>query len=82
MPTGTARVTTLGELDEAMKSARASKSGAYIEIIGGKMDMPPALASYAARKCRRERMRSRDARRRLPVRMVHSSLHLRLTALR
>jgi len=32
------------ELDEAMKTARASKSGAYIEIIGGKMDMPPALA--------------------------------------
>ncbi|MEP9374279.1 thiamine pyrophosphate-binding protein [Mesorhizobium sp. KR1-2] len=40
----TARVTTLGELDEAMKSARASKSGAYIEIMAGKMDMPPALA--------------------------------------
>jgi indolepyruvate decarboxylase len=40
----TARVSTLGELDEAMKTARASKSGAYIEIIGGKMDMPPALA--------------------------------------
>ena len=40
----TARVTTLGELDQAMKAARASKSGAYIEIIGGKMDMPPALA--------------------------------------
>jgi indolepyruvate decarboxylase len=40
----TARVTTLGELDEAMKVARASKAGAYIEIIGGKMDMPPALA--------------------------------------
>lgn len=40
----TARVTTLGELDEAMQSARASKSGAYIEIMGGKMDMPPALA--------------------------------------
>jgi indolepyruvate decarboxylase len=40
----TARVTTLGELDEAMKSARASKTGAYIEIMGGKMDMPPALA--------------------------------------
>ena len=32
----TARVTTLGELDEAMKAARASKSGAYIEIMGGK----------------------------------------------
>lgn len=40
----TARVATLGELDEAMKAARASKTGAYIEIIGGKMDMPPALA--------------------------------------
>jgi indolepyruvate decarboxylase len=40
----TARVTTLGELDDAMKSGRANKSGAYIEIMGGKMDMPPALA--------------------------------------
>ena len=40
----TARVTTLGELDEAMKAARASRAGAYIEIIGDKMDMPPALA--------------------------------------
>lgn len=39
----TARVTTLGELEEAMKAARASRSGAYIEIIGGKMDMPPLL---------------------------------------
>jgi indolepyruvate decarboxylase len=27
-----------------MKSARATKAGAYIEIVGGKMDMPPALA--------------------------------------
>jgi indolepyruvate decarboxylase len=40
----TARVTTLGELDDAMKAARASKTGAYIEIIGGKMDMPSTLA--------------------------------------
>src|ERR1700686_5661 len=40
----TARVTPLGGLDEAMKAARASQTGAYIEIIGGKMDMPPALA--------------------------------------
>jgi indolepyruvate decarboxylase len=40
----TARVATLGELDEAMKAARASKTGAYIEIVAGKMDMPPALA--------------------------------------
>lgn len=39
-----ARVETLGELDVAMKKARANKSGAYIEIIGGRMDMPPALA--------------------------------------
>jgi indolepyruvate decarboxylase len=40
----TSRVTTLGELDDAMKAARASKTGAYIEIIGGRMDMPPILA--------------------------------------
>ena len=40
----TSRVTTLGELADAMKAARASKTGAYIEIIGGEMDMPPALA--------------------------------------
>jgi indolepyruvate decarboxylase len=40
----TARVGTLGELDAAMKAAEESKSGAYIEIIGGRMDMPPALA--------------------------------------
>ncbi len=40
----TARVETLGELDAAMKKARKSKSGAYIEIIGGRMDMPEGLA--------------------------------------
>jgi indolepyruvate decarboxylase len=40
----TARVTTLGELDAAMKAARDSKTGAYIEIIGDRLDMPPVLA--------------------------------------
>lgn len=40
----TARVKTLGELDAAMEKARANNSGAYIEIIGGRMDMPPVLA--------------------------------------
>jgi indolepyruvate decarboxylase len=40
----TVRVETLGELDAAMKAARESKSGAYIEIIGGRMDMPKGLA--------------------------------------
>jgi indolepyruvate decarboxylase len=40
----TARVETLGELDAAMNTARESKSGAYVEIIGERMDMPPALA--------------------------------------
>lgn len=40
----TARVETLGELDAAMKAARESTSGAYIEIIGGRMDMPKNLA--------------------------------------
>jgi len=40
----TAHVETLGELDAAMKKARSSASGAYIEIVGGRMDLPPALA--------------------------------------
>jgi indolepyruvate decarboxylase len=40
----TARVETLGELDAALKVARESKSGAYIEVIGGRMDMPKGLA--------------------------------------
>lgn len=40
----TARIETLGELDAAMKAARESTSGAYIEIIGGRMDMPKNLA--------------------------------------
>jgi indolepyruvate decarboxylase len=40
----TARVETLGELDAAMKAARESKSGAYIEVISGRMDMPKDLA--------------------------------------
>jgi indolepyruvate decarboxylase len=40
----TARVETLGELDAALKGARESKSGAYIEVIGGRMDMPKELA--------------------------------------
>jgi indolepyruvate decarboxylase len=40
----TARVETLGELDTAMKAARESKEGAYIEIIAGRMDMPKDLA--------------------------------------
>jgi indolepyruvate decarboxylase len=40
----TARVETLGELDAAMQAARDYKSGAYIEIIGGRLDLPPALA--------------------------------------
>ena len=39
-----ARVGTLSELEVSMKAARDSKSGAYIEIVGGRMDMPPALA--------------------------------------
>ena len=40
----TARVETLGALDAAMKAARENRSGAYIEVIGGRMDMPKALA--------------------------------------
>jgi indolepyruvate decarboxylase len=40
----TARVETLGELDAAMKAARETKSGAYIEVIGERMDMPKGLS--------------------------------------
>ena len=40
----TARVATLGELEAAMKTARDNKSGAYIEVIGERLDMPPILA--------------------------------------
>ena len=40
----TARVETLGELDAALKAARESKSGAYIEVVAGRMDMPKGLA--------------------------------------
>jgi len=40
----TARVETIGELDAAMKAARESESGAYIEIVSGRMDMPQGLA--------------------------------------
>jgi indolepyruvate decarboxylase len=47
----TARVETVGELDAAMKAARESKSGAYIEVIGGRMDMPRGLA-YAHTRLR------------------------------
>jgi indolepyruvate decarboxylase len=36
----TARVETLEELDAAMAAARKCKTGVYIEIIGGRMDMP------------------------------------------
>lgn len=40
----TARVETISELDAAMKAARQSKSGAYIEIVSGRMDMPEGLS--------------------------------------
>jgi indolepyruvate decarboxylase len=40
----TARVETVGELDAALKAARESKSGAYIEVVAGRMDMPKGLA--------------------------------------
>ena len=40
----TVRVVTLAELDAAMRTAGQSKRGAYVEIVGGRMDMPPILA--------------------------------------
>jgi indolepyruvate decarboxylase len=40
----TARVETVGELDAALEAARKSNSGAYVEVVGGRMDMPKGLA--------------------------------------
>jgi indolepyruvate decarboxylase len=40
----TARVTTLGELDAALARAATGESASYIEVIGGKMDLPAGLA--------------------------------------
>jgi indolepyruvate decarboxylase len=40
----TARVTTLGELDAALARAATGESASYIEVVTGKMDLPPALA--------------------------------------
>jgi indolepyruvate decarboxylase len=40
----TAKVTTLGELDAALAKAATGESASYIEVVGGKMDFPPALA--------------------------------------
>ena len=34
----------LGISVDALKAARESKLGAYIEVIGGRMDMPKGLA--------------------------------------
>ena len=59
----TARVTTLGELDAAMKAARESESGAYIEIVGDRMDMPPILAFAHGRLANHVRRRALTPRR-------------------
>ncbi len=40
----TAKVTTLGELDAALARASTGESACYIEVVGGRMDMPAGLA--------------------------------------
>jgi len=40
----TARVTTLGELDAALARAATGESASYIEVVGGRMDLPAGLA--------------------------------------
>jgi hypothetical protein len=40
-----AKVTTRGELDEALARASTGESACYIEVVGGKMDFPPVLAT-------------------------------------
>jgi indolepyruvate decarboxylase len=37
-------VTTLGELDAALARAGTGESACYIEIAGGRMDLPAGLA--------------------------------------
>ena len=40
----TAKVTTLGELDAALARASTGESASYIEVVGGRMDLPAGLA--------------------------------------
>jgi indolepyruvate decarboxylase len=40
----TAKVTTLGELDAALARADSGETASYIEVVTGRMDLPPALA--------------------------------------
>ena len=40
----TAKVTTLGELDAALARAARGESASYIEVVGGRMDLPAGLA--------------------------------------
>ena len=40
----TARVTTLGELDDALAKASSAETACYIEVVGGKTDFPAGLA--------------------------------------
>ncbi len=41
----TAKVATLGELDEALAKASTAKSACYIEVVGGKLDFPAGLVA-------------------------------------
>jgi hypothetical protein len=70
-------VTTLGELDEAMKAARASKTRAYVEIIGEKMDMPPALAyAHGRLKARHNGEQICSRRRAVPMAIIRARTSL------
>jgi indolepyruvate decarboxylase len=40
----TAKVATLGELDAALARAATGESASYIEVVGGRMDLPAQLA--------------------------------------
>ena len=41
----TAKVATLGELDEALAKASTAKSACYIEVVSGKLDLPAGLVA-------------------------------------
>ncbi|HEV3261657.1 MAG TPA: thiamine pyrophosphate-dependent enzyme, partial [Gemmataceae bacterium] len=40
----TTKVATLGELDAALARASTGETACYIEVVGGRMDMPAGLA--------------------------------------
>ncbi|MEV5571889.1 thiamine pyrophosphate-binding protein [Spirillospora sp. NPDC052269] len=50
----TARVTTLGELDAALKTAAAHDDASYIEVVLGRADIPPSVPAQVIERLYRD----------------------------